>query len=131
MSLWRKEAFDRLPECRSQLQQEKSPYLFFHELGVVLYQAHLRNDKDLIRRIYGYAQWCLEAPRGLGAADDLLTIVTVSFFEHLPTHREIRKEVGRWLPKSVIEEMHEVFLHHGTEEQYQEMLASCIRLSDQ
>ncbi|MCM2273680.1 MAG: hypothetical protein NDI75_02615 [Candidatus Didemnitutus sp.] len=124
MSRWRKEAFDRLPECRKQLQQEKSPNLFFHELGEVLYQAHLQQDEDLIRRIYQYAQWCLEAPRGKDASDDLLTMVTVSFFEHLPTHREVRKEIGRFLPKSVIEGMREVFLYHGTEEKYQEMLAS-------
>jgi hypothetical protein len=125
MSRWRKEAFDRLPECRKQLQEEKSPYGFFQELSEALYQAHLRQDEELLRRIYRYAQWCLQAPRGKDASDDLATIVTVSFFEHLPTHREVRKAVGRFLPKAFIEGMRDVFLYHGTEEKYQEILASC------
>jgi hypothetical protein len=129
MSHWRKEAFGRLPECRRQLQQEKSPNLFWHELGEALYQAHLRRDEDFIRRVYQYAQWCLGAAPGDGAKDDLPTVVTVSFFEHLPTHREVRKEIGRFLPRSLLEEMHEVFLYHGTEPMYQEMLASCPDLT--
>ncbi len=54
-----------------------------------------------------------------------MTIVTVSFFEHLPTHKEVRQEIGRWLPRSMIEGNREVFLYHGTEEQYREMVASC------
>ena len=124
MSRWRKEAFDRLPECRKQLQAEKTAYGFFHVLNDVLFRAHLAEDEDLIRRIYEYAKWCLGAPRGKDASDDLLTIVTVSFFEHLPTHREVRQEVGRWLPRSMIEGMREVFLYLGTEEKYREMLAS-------
>ena len=125
MSRWRKEAFDRLPECRKQLQAEKDTTMFFHELGEVLYRAHLSKDEDLIRRIYGYAKWCLEAPRGKDASDDLLTSVTCSFFEHLPTHKEVRAEIGRWLPRSMIEGMREVFLYHGSDEKYREMLASC------
>lgn len=125
MSRWRKEAFDRLPECRKQLQAEKDTTMFFHQLGEALYRAHLSKNEDLIRRIYEYAIWCLAAPEGKDASDDLPTSITCSFFEHLPTHREVRAEIGRWLPRQMIEGMREVFLYHGTEEKYCEMIASC------
>ena len=125
MSRWRKEAFDRLPECRKQLQAEKGTTMFFHHLGEVLYRAHLSKDEDLIRRIYDYAMWCLAAPEGKDARDDLPTSITCSFFEHLPTHKEVRVEIGRWLSRSALEGMREVFLYHGTDEQFREMIASC------
>lgn len=125
MARWRKEAFDRFPDFRGLLQNEKSAYLFLGEMVERLHEAYLQKDEDLVRRIYEYAKWCQDAPRGKDASDDLPTIVTVSFFEHLPRHAEVRRDVGRWLPKKDIEGMKELFLYLGTEEQFQEMLASC------
>jgi hypothetical protein len=126
MSLWRKAAFERLPEFRPVLQKEKSAYLFLGEMVERLYQAYIQKDEDLIRRIYDYARWCQDAPRGKTASDDLLTIITVSFFEHLPRHAEVRRDIGRWLSKKDVEGMKAIFLYHGTEEQFQEMLSSCV-----
>ena len=67
----------------------------------------------------------MNAPRGVDASDDMLTIVVVSFLEDLPQFAEVRKDVGRWLPKEEIQIMKSIFTYHGTEEQYQEMLESC------
>src|SRR5215217_5955871 len=103
MTRWRKEAFDRLPELRRKLQEEKSAYGFFHEVVNALESAHLRREDDMIRRIYAYANWCLQAPRGKDSSDDMLTIMAVSFFESLPLHPVIRKNIGHWLPKATIE----------------------------
>lgn len=90
-----------------------------------LQQAYLRKDEGIISRIYAYAKWCADAPRGKDASDDLFTIVAVSFFEHLPEHELIRRDLGHRLPKKEIEGMKEIFLYHGTEEQFQEILNSC------
>jgi hypothetical protein len=125
MSRWRKEAFDKLPELRKLLQTEKSAYSFLSELVDRLREAYTKRDENLIRRIYDYAKWCLDAPRGKDASDDLPTIVTVSFFERLPKYAEVRRDVGRWLPKRDVEGMKSVFLYHGSEEQFEEMLSSC------
>ena len=123
---WRREAFDRLPEFRRLLQEEKSPYNFLGELVTKLDFAYERQDDDLVKRIYGFIFWCMEAPRGKTASDDLLTAVACSFLEHLPQHDHIRHDIGRWFSRSDILGMSEIFHYHGTEDQYQEML----RLSD-
>jgi hypothetical protein len=116
--------FREISRASQFLQQEKSAYKFLSETVRWLREAYDRNDKEMIQRIYDYAKWCMDAPRGKDASDDLLTIVTVSFFEHLPQHEKIRQDVGRWLPASDIKGMKSVFLYHGSEEQFQEMLAS-------
>jgi len=125
MARWRKEAFEKLPEFRKLLQEEKSLYVFFHLLVRELYQAYLRNDMEQVRRIYDYAKWCKDSPRGNDASDDLFTIAAVSFYEHLPEHSEIRRDMGRWFTRREIEGMKDTLLYHGTEEQFDEILASC------
>lgn len=104
MSRWRKEAFERLPELRGLLQEEKSAYLFLSMMVDRLNQAYLRKEEDLIRRIHEYARWCLDAPRGKDASDDLLTIVVVSFYEDIPRYGEIRRDIGRWFSKKKLKE---------------------------
>ena len=80
-------------------------------------------DDDFIRRLYGYAFWCLDdAPRSDDAGSDPFTAVVVCFFEHLPTHDAARKDAHRWMSKGRMEGMKSVFLYHGTEEHYQELL---------
>tara|TARA_R100000027_G_scaffold1806_2_gene1978 strand:+ start:2340 stop:2495 length:156 start_codon:yes stop_codon:yes gene_type:complete len=44
MTLWRKEAFERLPEFRKDLQEEKSPYGFLNVLRDRLEYAYRNRD---------------------------------------------------------------------------------------
>jgi hypothetical protein len=125
MIRWRQEAFEKLPEFRTLLQKEKSAYGFLGMLVGELDQAHLQNDKELIERIYNYAKWCANAPRGKDSSDDLPTIATVSFYEDLPKYSEIRKAMGYWFSRKEIEFMKDTLMYHGTEEHFQEIVSSC------
>jgi len=117
---WRREAFERLPEFRRLLQEEQSPYSFFGELVEKLNSAYKAGNEDIIKRIYGLVFWCInDAPRGKNASDDIFTIVTCSFLEHLPAHKLIRQDIGTWFYQREIIEMTEIFHYHGTDEQYQ------------
>jgi len=122
---WRKEAFERLPEFRNFLQKEKSPHNFVGDLILRLEDADKEGNRDLIQRIYGFVFWCMEATRGKHASTDLPTIVSVSFLEHLPNHERIRRDVGNWFCRAAIVGMKEIYLYHGSEEEYQEMIDSC------
>tara|TARA_B100000614_G_scaffold254698_1_gene270549 strand:+ start:244 stop:690 length:447 start_codon:yes stop_codon:yes gene_type:complete len=124
MTTWRKEAFERLPEMRKQLQQEKGMYCFFSELVDFLKKAYEEEDYDLEKRIYQYAFHLCSLKRGSSAQNDVPTAITLGFFEHLPESKITRRNVGRWMTKKEIEGMKDTFLYHGTEKQYLEMLES-------
>ena len=124
MSLWRQEAFERLPEFRKELQEEKSPYCFLSILRDRLVQAYKEENFERIERIKEYVFRLARAKEGHDASSDLGTIVAVSFFEHLPESKLIRQDIGRWFSVREIEQMKEIFTYHGTEEQYADMLSS-------
>jgi hypothetical protein len=122
MSLWRKEAFERLPEMRTALQEDKSPYHFFHALIDRLERATKDSEEDLIKRIYDFAVWSLrDAPRGKTSADDIFTVVITSFFEDIPNNKIIRKDIGKRLPHHMLLSLKEAFMYHGTEETFLEI----------
>lgn len=125
MALWRREAFERLPELRRKLQESKNPMAFWIDVHCELVREYEKLDDDFIRRVYGYAFWCLdEAPQNDAIQQDPYTAVVVCFLEHLPTDDAARKDAHRWMSRARMERMKSVFLHLGTEEQYQEMLGS-------
>jgi hypothetical protein len=84
MSLWRKEAFERFPEFRTQLQKSKSAMAFWIELQFAFDEAYRKGDLDQFQRILDYADWCFHAPRGKEAESDLPSCILVTLFEHMP-----------------------------------------------
>ncbi|GDY31158.1 hypothetical protein GTS_27910 [Gandjariella thermophila] len=94
---WRGRALAEFPELRSVIEHEAwSCHVFFIELLDLVRDAHRRGDVDLLRRAYGFAQWCLEQPGGF-----LSNAAVVSFYEHAFDEWELRDEVARWLPAQV------------------------------
>jgi hypothetical protein len=122
MSRWRHEAFERLPGLRKQLQREKTLFGFCHALYDELVHAYERKDEALIRDIYLFSTWCLEQPESSRAEDDLPTAISLCFFEHLPEREQIRRDLSRRLPHSLLVSMKEIFCYHGTPEQFQEII---------
>ena len=102
MERWREKAGEMFPELASRieaaLQDLDSPYTLWFELREAFEEAYdkTRPDESLIKRIYRYSDWCCEQPRRPTAEDDLLTCVTVSFYEHIPLHPKARDDMPRW-----------------------------------
>lgn len=123
MSLWRKKAFEQLPELGTPLQEEDNMYSFLNDLFDSLEKATKDKKDDLIKRIYDYALWCLEeAPRGKTAEDDIFTAIIVCFFENIPLSPHIYQESYKWIPRNWFVDMKEPFLYHGSESDYQKIL---------
>lgn len=60
MSAWRRKALAMFPDLRNQLQsEERDLYSLFSELQDVAEEAHHSKDSETLRRIHGYAEWCL------------------------------------------------------------------------
>ncbi len=82
MALWRSQAFEQLPEFRTELQQAETPMQFWIELQFGFKKA-LEEDLPLAGRIDLYADWCLAQPRGNSAKNDLSTAVQLCFLDHV------------------------------------------------
>jgi hypothetical protein len=52
MSAWRREALQRLPECRQLIETADNPMALWIELHGACQDAYKKQDEDLIRRFY-------------------------------------------------------------------------------
>jgi hypothetical protein len=123
MSAWRREALQRFPEFRNQIERAETPYLLWFDLTAAFHLAYdaPRND-DLIRRVYEYAKWCAEQPRSRTAENDLATCVTVTFFEHIPTKPAAAADLPKWFSKTEFVAMQKTFSYLIGETGYRELL---------
>jgi hypothetical protein len=122
MSRWRHEAFERLPDLRKQLQEQKTLFGFCHAMYNEPCCAYDQNDESLIQSIYRFSEWCLEQPQSEKTEDDLPTAISVCSFEHLPEKEKIRKDLARHFPRSFLLSMKEIFCYHGSQENFAEII---------
>jgi hypothetical protein len=76
----------RFPEIRSKITEDDkdNPYMLMIELAEWLKKLPKKKlTPEIIDRVILFSNWCFEHPRGKDAGDDILTIFTVSFLEHL------------------------------------------------
>ena len=97
MSKWRREASERLPELQPLVASKfvDNPMMLWIELN----QEFERRCEleppplDLLRRVWGYCEWCLEH-----GSDDVRTAAALGFCEHLidtPKRTEILPKIMR------------------------------------
>ena len=102
MSVWRRKAIEAFPELGRELADSNeifSVYALWFELRPLTVEAHREGKDDLLRRIYGYAEWCSRQRGELGNA------VYVSFYEHLLDERWMRPLALSWLSAALVEEI--------------------------
>jgi hypothetical protein len=127
MERWREKAAEMFPELAPGLEGVDSPYSLWVDLWLAFEDAYEKTppDESLIRRIYGYSDWCCEQPRGITAADDLFTCVCVSFYEMIPLRPKPRHDMPRWWKSEDLENgpagEPNVFAHHLSAEQFEEL----------
>lgn len=97
MHEWQSVALKTLPEMRSEITRAEDPLTLWMEIVLTFDEAYEppKND-DFIKRVYDYADWCLDRDGGETAADHLPTCVTM-FWEHIPTNEAARQDMPRWL----------------------------------
>lgn len=102
-----------------------SPYSLWSNLSDVFKKAYRYpyNEAD-IRNIYEYADWSCRQPRGDTAEDDLLTVVAVSFYEHIPQVPEAMKDLPRWFKFDEIMQMRDILSYHVGPEGFQKVVES-------
>ncbi|HET8630198.1 MAG TPA: hypothetical protein VFL91_22475 [Thermomicrobiales bacterium] len=103
MAAWRRKALEAFPALRRDLnQRDYSIYELFMDLLPLVQDAHDADDADTLRRIYGFAEWCLSQRSG-----DLGNAAGVSFYEHLFDRKDRHDwaKVIPWLSPYVIRDV--------------------------
>ena len=112
MSAWRREAIQRLPECRRIAEEAENPMALWIELLSACEEAYAKGGEDLIRRFYEFARWCWKSP-----SDEVRTAVACAFYEHLPRNPAMRRDIPRRIGRTAFAELREVFGYHLSPEE--------------
>ena len=120
---WRSQALETLPELSEEIKAADNPMYLWIEICLRFQRAYEapQND-DLIRRIYGFAGWCLQQSRDSRAEYDLFTCVIVGFYEDIPAIKAARADMPRWFSLEKVQQNEKVFSYHLTEGEYKELL---------
>lgn len=78
------EILKRFPEVKIDEKDIELPYLMMSNIVSWLNSRNTDcTDQDIIKRVVGFKKWCESQAPGQSAADDIMTIFTVSFYEDL------------------------------------------------
>ncbi len=77
--------------------RDYSLYTLFGDLRASLWVGHDTDDDEALRRIYGFAEWCLTQ-----RAKTLWNPAGVSFYEHIFERRHLWEQIIPWLSPQVV-----------------------------
>jgi len=122
MEQWRKVALQMLPELSSEIEEAETPMSLWLQIVFSFDQAYGEpRNEDFIRRVYGYADWCLLQPLGETAEEHLPTCVAVMFWEHIPTLKVARDDMPKWISLENMIANEPWFKHRLSEEEREEL----------
>jgi hypothetical protein len=98
VAVWRRRALELFPDLRRELSRRGySVYSLFFDLKPLLREAFDRGDAELVRRIFGFAEWCAKQ-----SAQPLWNAAGVSFYEHLFDYPAYSERMVPWLSPVVV-----------------------------
>jgi hypothetical protein len=104
MSVWRRKAIECLPELKKEFERpDISIYGVFFELLPCAVESHKNNDIVQLRKIYGFAEWCLSQNE-----KDLWNAAGVCFYEHLADNKVTLKEMNKWVSNDIYKKVREL-----------------------
>ena len=121
MSLWRKEALMRLPELHGLITSDEvdNPMMLWIELQLKFTSMCEQKPPplELLRRVWGYAKWCMEHGH-----DTMATAAAFAFCEHLLDRKATRSILPEIMTRPDYEKLRELLLYHNSEEEFAEGL---------
>lgn len=120
MSAWRKEASNRLPELQRIIasREVNNPMMLWIELRKEFERLCKQEPAplELLRRLWGYANWCME--RG----DDVGTGAALGFCEHLINTKESSSILPVIMSRQDYQSLKGLLLYQNTEADYEAVL---------
>jgi hypothetical protein len=121
---WRAEALAKFPELAQTIEAVDSPMGLWSELSLAFEVAYEEEpvDREMIRRIYDFADWCLQQEQVDDARFDLPTCVITCFYEGIPRSPAARAEMHKWFSREELERGREVFGYFLNDEEWADLL---------
>lgn len=114
MSTWRRKVIERWPDLRNDVQESEYSlyYAFAQLLNEKLGPAHESQNDDELRKIYGFAEWCLRQ-----RSKTLWNPAAVSFYEDLfrGSRWQHRERIVEWLSPYVLRMVLDLVLYTNEE----------------
>jgi hypothetical protein len=107
MNLIYDEICRRFPEVRSMALDDNAnePYTLVTMLAKWLGRVSAETiTNELVKRVQAFTRWCEDQPRGETAADDILTILVLGFYEQLFATEHTRALLPRIVSKEEFEQ---------------------------
>ena len=127
MSIWRRKALVLFPELKDELNTgDYSIYQLYFDILPMEQEAHDHDDREKLRRIYGFAEWCLSQPD-----QELWNPAAVAFYEHLFDESRLWSKVIPWLSRDVIKMVQELWQERLGKDGYQKLLKALAAQADE
>ena len=121
MEDWRAKALESFPDLQDIVKEEQGgPIGLWIELFYKLTRAYDEqpSNDDLIRRIYDYADWCLNQPSTGDATTDPSSAAAVGLFESIPLNQNVSEDLHRWISVEQFEGFENLFRYLQSDEEY-------------
>lgn len=124
MSAWRRVALEVLPGLKPTIEAAANPMALWIELFEALAAAYWRNPPDDARigAIYRYAEWSWYAKD-----IDARTAVACAFYEHLPKHDAVARDLPRWMTAQQFGELEGPFRYFLSDEEFEAFRSRFLR----
>lgn len=124
MSAWRREAIEKLPECRDLIQSAESVSAMWVDLWAEFVHAHDEPiNRDFIGRVYDFASWSVNE----SGSEDASLYAVVGFYEDLPRYPQVRTEMPRWISLPDYHKFREVFKTFLNDKQFTDFEAGFLK----
>ena len=97
MSTWKRKAIEYFPDLKKEFEDaDATIYSVFMELLPLAITAHTENNRQLLEKIYNYAEWCFTQKE-----QDLWNAAGVVFYEHLGDYKESLEALPKWVKPDI------------------------------
>ena len=103
LSAWRRKAIELFPEYQAEFEHPNAKICtVLIDLVALVKESHENNDKEMLKKIYGYAEWChMQRKRAYHLWDG----ASVCFYEDIIAIKEALTELPYWVRHDIIVEM--------------------------
>lgn len=124
MKSWKRVAMKYLPEMRKDIKSSINIYDMWLFLWIAFkeHYEHTPVNRDLIKRFYKFANWCVWDAE----SEEIANAAAINFYEYLPTIEAVRQDIPFNMVKEDFIGMKNLFRYNLSEEEFEQFFSDTI-----